>query len=109
MTNWYDYPIAELTAGREVTINPKGHSMTPRIVSGASVTLAPVTDLDSLKKGDILLVSIGRTVYLHLLTAITKDLVQISNNHNYVNGWTNKKNIFGRVIAIDNRPKTNGA
>jgi phage repressor protein C with HTH and peptisase S24 domain len=105
MANWYDYPIEELTAGRDVTINPKGNSMTPRIVSGASVTLTPVIDPETLKKGDAVLVSIGRTIYVHLITAITKDLVQISNNHGHVNGWTNKKNVYGKVIAVDNHPK----
>ena len=105
MIAWYDYPIAELAAGRNVTINPKGNSMTPRIVSGASVTLTPLVDTESIKKGDAVLVSIGRAIYLHLVTAITKDLVQISNNHGYVNGWTNKKNVYGKVIAIDNHPK----
>ena len=79
--------------------------MTPKIVSGASVTLAPVTDPEILKRGDAVLVSIGRTIYVHLVTAITKDLVQISNNHGHVNGWTNKKNVYGVVIAVDNHPK----
>lgn len=105
MANWYDHPITELKAGREVTINPKGNSMTPRIVSGAAITLAPVTDPETLKRGDVVLVSIGRTIYVHLITAITKDLVQISNAHGHVNGWTNKKNVYGKVIAIDNNPK----
>lgn len=105
MANWYDYPIEELTAGRDVTINPKGNSMTPRIVSGASVTLTPVTDPEILKKGDAVLVKVGGSIYVHLISALQKDTVQISNNSGHVNGWTNKKNVYGKVIAVDNHPK----
>ena len=103
--NWSDFAVTELQAGRVVTISPRGNSMTPKIESGAEVTLEPVIDYDSLSKGDAVLVSIGRTVYLHLITAIEKDRVQISNNHGHVNGWTSKVKVYGRVIEINNHPK----
>lgn len=105
MGSWADYAISELDSGRQVVINPKGDSMSPKIVSGATVTIVPVTDLETLSKGDVVLVSIGRTHYLHLISAVNKDSVQISNNHGYVNGWTSKENVYGRVINIDNHPK----
>lgn len=107
MVSWADYAISELDKGCTVVINPKGESMTPRIESGAEVTLEPVNDVDTLKKGDIVLVSIGRTHYLHLISAINKDSVQISNNHGHVNGWTSKENVYGKVILINNHPITN--
>lgn len=105
---WFDFPISELQAGRTVTIFPKGNSMTPKIESGAEVTLEPITDYDSLKNGEIVLVSIGRTVYLHLITSVDKDRVQISNNHGHVNGWTSKNKVFGRVIAVNNNSSIQG-
>ena len=87
--NWSDFAVTELQSGRGVTIYPKGNSMTPKIESGAEVTLEPVNQ-EFLQKGDVVLVSIGRTVYLHLISAIEKDRVQISNNHGHINGWTSK-------------------
>lgn len=105
MGSWADYAISELDAGRQVVINPKGDSMTPKIVSGATVTLEPVFDIDTIKKGDIVLVAIGRSHYLHIVSAINKENVQISNNHGYVNGWTSKENVYGKVISVDNHPK----
>lgn len=104
--NWSDFAVTELQSGRGVTITPKGNSMTPRIESGAEVTLEPIVDPDSLEKGDAVLVSIGRTVYLHLISAIEKDRVQISNNHGHVNGWTSKSKVYGKVVQIDNHPKS---
>lgn len=106
--NWFDLPILELLAGRGVTIYPKGNSMTPKIVSGAEVTLEPIKDHNSLKKGDIVLASVGNTVYVHLISAVDKDRVQISNNHGHVNGWTDKNKVYGKVIKINNQGKKYG-
>ncbi|HLG28176.1 MAG TPA: phage repressor protein [Paenisporosarcina sp.] len=105
MNSWASFAIAELDAGRQVVINPKGDSMSPKIESGAEVTLVPVDDVDTLAKGDIVLVSVGRAHYLHLISAINKESVQISNNRGHVNGWTSKENVYGKVIAINNHPK----
>jgi phage repressor protein C with HTH and peptisase S24 domain len=99
--NWSDFAVLELQAGRNVTITPKGNSMTPKIKSGARVTLEPINS-SLLLKGDIVLVSIGKTIYLHLISALEKDRVQISNNHGYVNGWTSKNKVYGKVVKIDN-------
>lgn len=99
--NWSDFAVAELQAGRPVVIFPRGNSMVPKIKSGAKVTLQPIVE-DLLEKGDVVLVSIGRIVYLHLISAVEKDRVQISNNHGYVNGWTSKNKVYGRVVEIDN-------
>lgn len=78
--------------------------MTPKIESGAEVTLEPIVDYESLKKGEVVLASIGRSVYLHLISSIDKNKVQISNNHGHVNGWTSK--IFGRVVSVNNSPNS---
>lgn len=103
--NWSDFAVTELQAGRSVTISPRGNSMTPKIKSGALVTLEPIIDIDLLEKDDVVLVTIGGTIYLHLISAVEKERIQISNNHGHVNGWTNKNKVYGRVIDIDNAPK----
>lgn len=99
---WFDLPIAELQNGKNVTIYPKGNSMTPKIESGAKVTLEPIADITSIKRGDIVLSRVGSNVYLHLVTAVDKYRVQISNNHGHVNGWTSKDKVYGRVISVEN-------
>jgi len=68
--------------------------MTPKIKDGASVTVGPV-DPATVKRGDIVLVRVGRNTYLHLVSALQPDRVQISNNHGRVNGWTPRSNIYG--------------
>ena len=52
----------------------------PRIRSGAICELEPVTEGDVLRRGDIVLVKVKGTVYLHLITALERDRVQIGNN-----------------------------
>ena len=61
-------------------------------------TITP--DFDKLEKGDIVLCKVNGNVYLHKITAIKSDQYQISNNKGYVNGWTNSKIFFGKVINI---------
>ena len=104
INKWFDVPIQELQSGRNVTIYPKGNSMTPKIESGAKVILEPIADITSIKRGNIVLASVGKTVYLHLVTAVDNYRVQISNNHGHVNGWTSKEKVYGRVINVDNNP-----
>jgi hypothetical protein len=92
--------IDKLQRGESITFNPKGNSMTPRIHSGQEVTVDPVTDSCKLEVGDVVLAKVSGKVYLHLLTAIKKegkkDKFQISNNHGWVNGWTNREHIYGK-------------
>lgn len=85
--------IEELSNGRRCIIKPRGKSMEPKIKSGQTVLLKPV-DKD-LEVGDIVLVKVKGSVYLHLISAIDGDRVQISNNKGYINGWTSKHKIFG--------------
>lgn len=89
---------ARLEAGGNVTLHPKGNSMTPRIRSGQRVVVSPLTSTP--KKGDVVLAHLGgRRWYLHLVTAVGSDgRVQISNNHGRVNGWARK--VHGVVTQI---------
>lgn len=91
--------IAEqLMNGKTVSYRAKGNSMTPIIKSGQKVTLKPVK-LEDLKKGDIVYCKVKGRYFTHLVTAIKINKVQISNNHNYVNGWTSK--VFGILDKIE--------
>jgi hypothetical protein len=51
-------------------------------------------------KGSIVLCKVRGTHYLHLVTAVRSDQVQISNNRGRVNGWTPLKNIFGILTQV---------
>jgi hypothetical protein len=100
--SWADAAIEKLRLGETAIVRPRGNSMTPRVRSGAICELEPVTDPGALRRGDIVLVKVKGTVYLHLITALEKDRVQIGNNHGRINGWTSKANVFGRAARIDN-------
>lgn len=100
--HWASQAIDDLKAGKEAVVHPKGNSMQPKVVSGAEVTLAPINDPNTLVKGDIVLVSVGRNIYLHLVTAVDKNRVQISNNRGHINGWVMKKDVYGRAVSINN-------
>ena len=95
---WATSHIAALKAGKTVQFRPKGQSMRGRIESGQLVTVAPVTG--ELHVGDIVLCSVHGSHYLHLISAKDGERVQISNNKNKINGWTNLSHVYGIVTAI---------
>lgn len=99
---WTRRAVEELQAGREVTVRPHGQSMKPKVMSGATVTLAPIDDPAAVGKGEIVLAKVKGRIYLHLVSAVEKDRVQISNNHGHVNGWTSRSLVYGRAVKIDN-------
>lgn len=89
--------VALLTDGaEEVSFTTHGSSMTPKIESGDWVTVERV-DPATVKKGDIVLARVNGKFYLHLVSAVEKDRVQISNNHKHVNGWTPRSNVIARL------------
>lgn len=84
-----------------VVIKPKGNSMTPLIKSGQEVLLVPKGHhLAPLhwRIGDIVLVKVKGSVYLHKISAIDGNRIQISNNHGHVNGWTTFDKVYGVAI-----------
>lgn len=89
--------VERLNSGEVVKINPKGQSMTPRILSGDAVEIWPVADHGALKVGDVVLAKVKGRYYLHLISAIDGDRIQISNNHGHVNGWTHISKVYGWV------------
>jgi hypothetical protein len=99
---WADAAIEQLRRGETAVVRPRGNSMTPRVRSGDACELEPVGDPSALRRGDVVLVKVKGTVYLHLITALEKERVQIGNNHGRINGWTSKANVYGRLKRIDN-------
>ena len=97
--SWADRAIAELREGRSAVVRPHGHSMRPKVLSGAEVALEPVA-LAELAVGDVVLCRVAGNVYLHLVTALGEDRVQIGNNRGKINGWT--RAVYGRATAIRN-------
>jgi hypothetical protein len=67
--SWATYAKEALRKGEMVTIRPRGHSMTGKVNYGDFVILAPC-DPDALKVGDIVLVRVHGTDYLHLIKAV---------------------------------------
>jgi len=97
--SWATSYIDKLQKGETCQFCPRGNSMTGLINSGDLVTVTPVGDTP-LEIGDIVLCKVKGADYLHLIKAIQDDRFQIGNNRGYINGWTNKSKIFGKVISV---------
>lgn len=97
---WVLQALAELSAGREAKVRPRGHSMRGRIEDGELVTIAPVEAPD-VRVGDAVLVKWRRGYLLHLVKAIRGDQYQIGNNVGRTNGWVHANAIKGKVVAIE--------
>lgn len=69
--------------------------MTPLIKHRQPVDISPVDR--PVKKGDIVFCRIGKRYFLHLVSAVRDEYVQISNNHGHINGWTHQSNVYGFV------------
>lgn len=100
--SWARHAIDELAQGRRATVRPRGHSMRPKVIDNARVTLRPNHAPAALAKGDIVLVRVKGNVYLHLISATDTDRVQISNNRGRVNGWVSRTAVYGVAEQIDN-------
>lgn len=87
----------QVRKGQTVTFIAKGKSMHPKVKDGSEVTVAPV-DGEKVGRGDVVLVRVAGSIYLHLVTAVQRGRVQISNNKGHVNGWTKPENIYGRLV-----------
>lgn len=81
----------------QVTIKPRGHSMEPLIMDREEVAIKRLTDDDVLAVGDIVLARVRGYIYLHKITAVDGNRVQIGNNHGHINGWTHRDRIAGRL------------
>lgn len=73
--------------------------MIPLIASGELCAVEPIRDR-TLSKGDIVLCKVRGAQYLHLISGLKPDQVQISNNRGYVNGWTPRTNVYGILTDV---------
>ena len=88
-----------LQNGETVVYKGKGNSMTPIVKSGVPVILRPILRGETIDKGDIVYCKVRGYYYMHLVTAVNKKKgYQISNNHGHVNGWTARKNVYGKFV-----------
>ncbi|HRD63699.1 MAG TPA: hypothetical protein PLZ93_14700 [Nocardioides sp.] len=98
-------------AGETVTFRPRGSSMVGLVPNGAQVVVAPCNP-DELEVGDVVLVKVVGTIYLHKVTAQdpARRRVQISNNRGRINGWAGWTKVAGICISVDDepRPRLNG-
>lgn len=97
--SWADRAIKLLVDGEQAVIKPHGESMKPKVESGATVTLEPITT-EQLEVGDVVLCRVKGRVMLHLVKAKQGQRVLIGNNHGHINGWT--KAVYGKAIKIEN-------
>ena len=98
---WATTYIVKLRQGETVSFRPRGHSMKGKIESGQLCTVAPMTEFESLKKGDIVLCKVNGAEYLHLIKAINGARFQIGNNRGRINGWVGANSIYGKLVKIE--------
>jgi SOS-response transcriptional repressor LexA len=99
--SWATNYIQALQLGKTVQFRPRGNSMVPKIYSGDLVTVEPCLPGCLLELGDIVLCRVSGQEYLHLISAIRGEQIQISNNRGFINGWTSVSRIYGKVIKVE--------
>lgn len=75
--------------------------MVGKISSGDLCTVAPLEEDTMLAAGDIVLCRVAGNQYLHLVKAIQGERFQIGNNRGHINGWVTRRQIFGRLTAVE--------
>jgi hypothetical protein len=101
--SWAKHAIETLQKGQPVQIRPRGTSMKGRVEDGAGVTLSPC-DPATLAVGDVVLVRVRGTDYLHLIKAIDGQRLLIGNNRGGINGWVGPNAVYGIAVHIENAP-----
>ena len=96
---WANKYIEQLLQGKRVQFRPHGNSMTGKVESGQLVTVEPIGQKD-IQVGNIVLCKVNGIQYLHLVKAISGGQFQIGNNRGRINGWTDRRNIFGVLTNI---------
>jgi len=72
--------------------------MSGKVEDNELVTVAPITK--PLKVGDIVLVKVKGTIYLHLIKDLNNGRYLIGNNRGGTNGWVKADSIYGIAIRI---------
>lgn len=97
---WVNDALSELEAGRSAQVRVFGGSMRGRIESGQQVTLAPVPPA-AVTVGDVVLVRWKGNYLLHLIKESERDRLLIGNNLGKTNGWVERGDVRGLVVAVD--------
>lgn len=97
--SWARHAKEALGRGETVQVRPRGHSMKGKVNSGDLVTLEPCKAWE-LRVGDIILVRLRGTDYLHLIKAIDDGRFQIGNNRGGINGWVREGAIYGIATKV---------
>jgi hypothetical protein len=97
---WADFAKEALRRGETVQVKPRGHSMKGKVNDGDIVTIEPI-DPATLAVGDIVLVRMHGSDYLHLIKAIDGGRYQIGNNRGGINGWVGANGIFGKATKVE--------
>lgn len=95
--SWASSAIGELESGKSVVIHPVGGSMRGLVESGSRVLLEPC-DASSVNVGDIVLCTVGKKDYLHLVKAVDSSGVLIGNNLGRINGYASR--VYGKAVEI---------
>jgi SOS-response transcriptional repressor LexA len=98
--SWAKFAIDKLKQGETVQVRPRGHSMKGKVNSGDLVTIAPCKP-EELSVGDIVLVRVKGTDYLHLIKAVSRGRFLIGNNRGGTNGWVGHNCIYGIATKIE--------
>jgi hypothetical protein len=98
---WATQYIAKLIEGETVSFRPRGNSMIGKIESGQLCTVVPISSVDEIHVGDIVLCKVNGTEYLHLVKATQGERFQIGNNRGRINGWIVRSSIYGRCIKVE--------
>lgn len=98
--SWAAHHIRLLREGQTIQFRPRGNSMQGRIESGSLVTMEPLGEKPP-EVGEAVLCTVAGTHYLHLVKAVQGDRVLIGNNHGKINGWTNMRRVYGRVVRVE--------
>jgi SOS-response transcriptional repressor LexA len=98
--SWAHFAKQGLARGETVQVRPRGHSMRGKVNDGDLVTLDPV-DPETLAVGDIVLVRVRGTDYLHLIKAIDRGRFLIGNNRGGTNGWVGRHAIYGKAVRVE--------
>lgn len=70
--------------------------MEPLLHSGDVFRFSLVNEHTPLQKHDIVFCKVNGGLLLHKITAIMGERIQIGNNKGKTNGWTERKNIYGK-------------
>ena len=97
--SWATLAIEALRRGDAVEIRPRGHSMKGRVDDRDVVRVEPC-DPATLVIGDIVLVRVRGTDYLHLVKAVDAARFLIGNNRGRLNGWVGANAIYGVATVV---------